>query len=1307
MAREISSKNIEGITDLVVMAPIREGFIDAYENITYETRLHLVAEALNSIRVSAREYEDRVPFSDTTERILTLLDFRVGIVDKDLFQLNPERGLEARRYLFLAATFDGAWEPYMRLIWRPLGDFLDLLFCNCEGYKPASDHSFAEYASWVRSAQVDSAIFYATTGLTVRDQLYLREFERRQRELPPADADLAIARLTMPNPEDQALADFNADPLDAHRMALEALTVLYRLADYYPPDRINPAGPKAYIPESGDAFAARNYTFAEGRYLLRAAQSLLKGWDPTQLPAPVAQAFADRLAWFETKAGLESATPQVEDPVFDRTQVQAGILTSPGLPDRPVRHGALLLMTVGDGTCAAKSARDFIGDLVRRTSDGKRPEGGISFEGDAPPENGIYRTIAFTFRGLKRLGLYDRNSSRFPKEFNEGMEKRAGLLGDFHANHPRNWTLPARNWPDPGTTAPGLPRPPVELSEVDFVIQLRYAPPDGPDDTALHEEVARMAELAGASKIELAAVEWMESYPDTAGASATLPGGVFGHFGFRDGISQPVARWDGDGNILTSDDVALGEIIRGYHNDRGDCASSQSPRPSDLQFNGSFLVIRKLGQDVAQFNDFLVSGSKEISEQLGRDFSAEELAARLMGRNRDGTPLISPSGTNFNQFTYDGDAEGNQCPFASHIRRANPRKPFLGVPAPRIARRGMSFGKQVDPKVEEDKDAQPRGVMFMAYCASIAEQYEVIQRWINGGNSTGVSSAQNDPILGVRPPHGDYVYRFVVSDKEHGDKVVRCTVPSFVKLHWGIYLFAPSRDVINYISGFAGPVAEIDKPLETRGLQLLEHLAELPTHVRDAEWKRALEDLDTKDPSERDLSPDIWSAIRYYEGGSYRIPPSGVPDQPSPRTAAAGATAPSPLDIDTPSTVLVGSIPHINEVLSTPEVFSVEEQGRRIHDTSGDIYVAMQPGARYDVESTATNAIMFAQSEAWGFEYGYKAAQTVLGRSIALATELKQKSFKIELRRDFLMPALGLICREWFGLPDTVEGPPPADALMVMHGWTWDASPDRKPCCPGDFLSPSRHAFYPKPTDAVAAYASDHGPRIRKAGLAFVKKYAPGGMPGYLSKLMASQIKDPDVLARNIIGMMIGALPPVDGNLRGILYEWITEATLWKHQAALRRASGDKAATYETANAALRGPISRAICKRPAPDLLYRTALADYVLRACGDRGAKDVLIRKGDLVILGLVSAAQWSLQDNSQDKIQDKKCPDGDVSIAFGGDRKAPRQPPGEPVHACPAQKMMMGTMMGILAGLLDVGRIVAMPASLIIQVSDWKQG
>jgi hypothetical protein len=179
--------------------------------------------------------------------------------------------------------------------------------------------------------------------------------------------------------------------------------------------------------------------------------------------------------------------------------------------------------------------------------------------------------------------------------------------------------------------------------------------------------------------------------------------------------------------------------------------------------------------------------------------------------------------------------------------------------------------------------------------------------------------------------------------------------------------------------------------------------------------------------------------------------------------------------------------------------------------------------------------------------------------------------------------------------------------------------------------------------------------------------------------------------------------------LRGILYEWLTEKTLWRHQAALRRAAKDGPADYAAARDALWGPISRAMCKRPAPDLLVRRATCDYRLDAKPDPipGARadsrdddsDLFtdVRKGDVIVVSLVSAAQRSLRD--------PEIPHGDPFFVFGGERLDARQPDGKPFHACPAYKLMKGSMTGILAALLEVGQIRAMPSSLIVEISNWR--
>src|SRR5437588_10860934 len=48
-------------------------------------------------------------------------------------------------------------------------------------------------------------------------------------------------------------------------------------------------------------------------------------------------------------------------------------------------------------------------------------------------------TLAFTWNGLRALGVADESLATFPEEFREGMAARADILGDSGANHPGNW----------------------------------------------------------------------------------------------------------------------------------------------------------------------------------------------------------------------------------------------------------------------------------------------------------------------------------------------------------------------------------------------------------------------------------------------------------------------------------------------------------------------------------------------------------------------------------------------------------------------------------------------------------------------------------------------------------------------------------------------------------------------------------------------------------------------------------------------------------------------------------------------------
>lgn len=105
-------------------------------------------------------------------------------------------------------------------------------------------------------------------------------------------------------------------------------------------------------------------------------------------------------------------------------------------------------------------------------------------------------------------------------------------------------------------------------------------------------------------------------------------------------------------------------------------AAENQPGLHDLGRNGSYLVLSQLDQDVGGFWRFIDTAAGQDAER------GEQLAAAMVGRQRDGTPLVPLSDpaipgiaadNRHNNFSFDGDPQGVACPIASHIRRSNPR----------------------------------------------------------------------------------------------------------------------------------------------------------------------------------------------------------------------------------------------------------------------------------------------------------------------------------------------------------------------------------------------------------------------------------------------------------------------------------------------------------------------------------------------------------------------------------------------------------------------------------------------------------
>ncbi|QDT03101.1 Dyp-type peroxidase family protein [Rubripirellula lacrimiformis] len=326
------------------------------------------------------------------------------------------------------------------------------------------------------------------------------------------------------------------------------------------------------------------------------------------------------------------------------------------------------------------------------------------------------------------------------------------------------------------------------------------------------------------------------------------------HFGFRDGVSQPAMRgrvsagthdflakrrvqnsptgpeWASPGSPL----VWPGEFVFGYPRQ----SSNHFRDPSsiadtdDILKNGSFLVFRRLKQDVPLFRKETARMASDLAAHTEfSHFDKELLRASIVGRWPDGTPVQqSPDGSpaqavsddRINYFGFgsdtppielaDGrtvqgtaaDPDGVVCPFHAHIRKVNPRDRSTDLGAEtntmkmRILRRGIPFG----PAFDDAPDETDRGLLFLCYQTSIRDQFEQLMiRWVNStvnpepGNNEG-----HDMILGQSGASADRE-RFCVFKDTSGSEATIATKKDWIITTGGGYFFCPSIDALRLMAG--------------------------------------------------------------------------------------------------------------------------------------------------------------------------------------------------------------------------------------------------------------------------------------------------------------------------------------------------------------------------------------------------------------------------------------------------------------------------------------------------------------------------
>jgi Dyp-type peroxidase family len=436
-----------------------------------------------------------------------------------------------------------------------------------------------------------------------------------------------------------------------------------------------------------------------------------------------------------------------------------------------MRYGRHIFLKFIDGA----KARQWLREMVKRVN-ARQQEHGTRFTVN----------IGFTYEGLKALGLSQTSLDSFPAAFRAGMRGRAKEVGDVGPHAPEYW--------EGGVGGP----------DIHAMAWLRTDSAEG------REEATRIIreEMQAIGGVEIRFIQDTKALAHENGI-----GSEGEHFGFADPISQPPIEgadapfYPGDG-VLQDDGtwraMKPGEFLLGYE-DEADRDGAQAPEPFELRVNGTFMVFRKLYQDVAAFRRYLATAAKALYGSDGQ-YHQDLVGAKMMGRWRSGCPVdlspdkddpaIAEDPRRRNNFSYAGDDQGQRCPLGAHLRRSNPRatplKRATAVRRHRLIRRGVEYGPHLPDGTLED-DGIDRGLINLFIQADIERQFEFVQKeWMKGGEFIGLDPNEQDPINGV----GGQGSQLSVPGAK---RPFLFDLPTFVTVKGGEYLFVPGLKALEGI----------------------------------------------------------------------------------------------------------------------------------------------------------------------------------------------------------------------------------------------------------------------------------------------------------------------------------------------------------------------------------------------------------------------------------------------------------------------------------------------------------------------------
>ncbi|MDB4988733.1 MAG: hypothetical protein JWN04_3911 [Myxococcaceae bacterium] len=1154
MALEVTSRHLRSASELLHCIPIKSGFVERADwTSSYATRLQLLLEVLSaSFQASAEK--TLMPTASALERLQNISTVQYGVVQR--FD---------RAELLVSVNFDSSWETYFHNLVDNVGALLDLIFSHCEDFdQNTCKDGYERFSEWIRRHQVRCGLYYnAQPELTVDDIRGIRSGSKgglSDGVIPDlaaleAEAIAAVAKQPDPFPEEYRTERVR----DLRRL----LTVLLDMRDSFPsgaelftPLRAGERGRDARVRFSdalGELLAS--YPLSPTDVQRLPSELLLQLVDalPTEfvakLPQDVREALAAKLAPGATPSPAKQLIAKLPDPIVGSKErptlaslgnVQGNILT----PYEKAQHGCLVLIH-----CPSASAVHNLLSVLHC-------EGWLWFEGafEGIPSRiqiegvpGLRVNMGITAQALERSGLAHDDLVRFPREFREGMAARAGLLGDIGVNHPDRWQELEVNWP--------LPKPAgnarVPVSCVDVVLTMQCSAASSPNDHTWSSEhplypcVDRLDKSLGTDdeRPHIVRVEPLRRRPSD-------------HFKLSKrerNENQPAPDVEGLLVAFERDRTALGELVLGYDDRRNEIASStrkSSDSPHcELFKDSTFAVVRKLEQNVAAFDEYV----ERIAEQLNHDAchlagamlkTADDVRAMMVGLDQLGRSLAAPNASPSNDFDYTLPG-AEACPLYAHARRAFPRERS----DPRILRRSFSYGSSYDEPSAQDE----RGLMFMAYNASIAQQFEVIQRWVMGGNRTGLPSSKRDLLVGV---HG--ISQASYSGQTAGGKPFDIPAPTspLVRLRWGMYLFVPSKVGVEYLIRASASESLRNRRVagsDVGATSKLNDTAQQCSGRRpDARWvmegEAILKRLERICPRDGEEAQTAWQQV--FEEDIHLEAMTAVTSALRSRGQRGKVVSDF---TPTPYGLLVTDYQSAHRVLSdSGKNYSVSEYAVRMGESIGLHYLGIDTSTpKYSLRAARPNA--FLHDPPSGGTRSMGAFKRAADLSAAVIKDLTDKAQFVDVRV-VAKRVVAQLASEWIGLPKN------EDPILLLEY----------------FITVSRYCFLPHPPPYLVKQAKAAGAALRKA-------YAKATLTSDAmanSLRQASPYKDDESLVENaLIGSLVGFAAPAVGNIVSVLARWLASGELERLARAGRAMTEGE----------VRRLVSESMMQAPQPPVLYRT----------------------------------------------------------------------------------------------------------------------